>query len=139
MKIGAMLGDILTSLFKRPVTERYPFERKQDPERLRGKLIWDPDKCSGCMLCVKDCPANAIELFVIDRANKRFVMRYNPDKCIYCAQCVMSCRSNAMSMANDQWELAQAKPEPFTIHYGKDEDIKELLASIARPGSGSRK
>jgi formate hydrogenlyase subunit 6/NADH:ubiquinone oxidoreductase subunit I len=139
MKIGAMLGDILTSLFKRPVTERYPFERKADPERLRGKLIWDPGKCSGCLLCVKDCPANALELFVIDRANKRFVMRYNPDKCIYCAQCVMSCRNDAMSLSNNQWELAQAKREPFTMYYGKDEDIKGLMAGFAQPGSGSYK
>ncbi len=139
MKIGAMLGDIFTSLFKRPVTERYPFERKADPERLRGKLIWDPGKCSGCLLCVKDCPANALELFVIDRTNKRFVMRYNPDKCIYCAQCVVSCRNGAMSLSNDQWELASAKREPFTMYYGKDEDIKGLMASFAQPGSGSYK
>jgi hypothetical protein len=25
MKIGSMLGDLLASLFKRPITQRYPF------------------------------------------------------------------------------------------------------------------
>ena len=65
MRIGAMLGDISRSLFKRPVTERYPFERKPTPERLRGQLTFDAAKCTGCKICVRDCPA------VRDRAARR--------------------------------------------------------------------
>ena len=82
MKIGSMLGDIATSLFRKPVTENYPFEKKVAPEALRGKLYYDPSKCTGCMLCIKDCPANAIELITVDKAAKRFVMKYcNSNKC----------------------------------------------------------
>jgi formate hydrogenlyase subunit 6/NADH:ubiquinone oxidoreductase subunit I len=50
-KLGTMLGDVLRSLFRSPATELYPFVRKPSPDRLRGKLVWDPAKCSGCMLC----------------------------------------------------------------------------------------
>jgi formate hydrogenlyase subunit 6/NADH:ubiquinone oxidoreductase subunit I len=137
MKIGAMFGDIISSLFKRPVTELYPFERKSNPDRLRGKLIWDPEKCSGCMLCMKDCPANAIELLTIDKVNKRFVMRYNADRCIYCSQCVINCRFGCLNMSNKEWELASVKKEPFTVYYGKDSDVRELMESIAKRDSGS--
>ena len=38
MKIGAMLGDIFGSLFKKPVTEMYPFVKTAGPNRLRGQL-----------------------------------------------------------------------------------------------------
>ncbi|MEN6408362.1 MAG: hydrogenase maturation protease [Anaerolineaceae bacterium] len=123
MKIGAMLGDVTRSLFKKPVTELYPFERKPAPEHLRGKLIWNPEKCTGCQLCVKDCPSNAIELFTIDKAAKRFVMRYHTDRCTFCAQCVQNCRFNCLELSSEQWELASATKEVFDIHYGADEEI----------------
>jgi formate hydrogenlyase subunit 6/NADH:ubiquinone oxidoreductase subunit I len=135
MKIGAMLGDIVGSLFKKPVTEMYPFQRKETPERLRGKMIWDPEKCTGCQLCVKDCPADALELIVLDKVNKRFVMRYNEDRCTFCAQCVQSCRFKCLEMSNEQWELAALNKEPFTVYYGKDEDVKFLLDRAAKEGA----
>ena len=116
MKLGTMLSDTVRSFFKRPITQQYPFVKLSTPEQLRGKLYWNAEGCTGCALCVKDCPANALELFVVDRTNKRFVMRYSPDKCIYCAQCVVSCRSGAMSLSNDKWELALATREPFTMY-----------------------
>lgn len=133
MKIGAMLGNIVTSLFKEPVTEKYPFERKPSPENLRGKLSWDPTKCTGCMLCIKDCPANAIELITIDKANKRFVMKYHMDRCTFCDQCVVNCRSKCLNLSSEDWELASLTQEPLTIYYGRDEDIQFLLEKAAQP------
>jgi len=131
MTIGAMLGDILESLFKKPVTERYPFERKPAPERLRGKLYWEPEKCSGCQLCVKDCPADAIELIVLDKVAKRFVMRYNPDRCTFCGQCVENCRFDCLGLSSEEWELAALNRDAFEVFYGKEEDIETLLAQTA--------
>lgn len=134
--IGAMLGDVLRSLFKKPATERYPFEKKPAPERYRGKLVWDPAKCTGCQLCVKDCPSDAIELVVLDKVSKKFVLRYHPDRCTYCAQCVVNCRFKCLEMSNEQWELASTRKEPFTVYYGKDEDVQFLLDRLARESSG---
>lgn len=130
VKIGAMVGDIFESFFRRPATQRYPFERTLAPERLRGKLIWDPAKCTGCGLCSKDCPSNAIEVTIIDRAAKKFVMTYHVDRCTFCAQCVQNCRFKCIRLSSEQWELAALSKEPFTVYYGDDATLQAFLENL---------
>jgi formate hydrogenlyase subunit 6/NADH:ubiquinone oxidoreductase subunit I len=133
MRVGAMIGDISRSLFKKPVTERYPFERRPAPERLRGRLLFDPDTCTGCKICVRDCPARAVELVVVDKATKRFVMRFHTDRCTYCAQCVVSCHFDALAMSHEQWELAALSRDPFLLNLGRPEDVEQMLKPAAAP------
>lgn len=127
MKIGALLGDVIRSLFKPAATIEYPSEPSVTPERLRGKLIWDYRSCNGCNMCVRDCPANAINLIILDRKEKRFVMEYDENRCIYCAQCVQSCRFGALRMSNTVWELAALKQDAFKVYYGRYDDIRKVL------------
>ena len=117
MKIASMLKDVSASLFKRPFTELYPYAVKPAPARLRGKLLWVEEKCDGCRLCVRDCPAKAIEVEVVDRAAKKFAYHYRIDRCIYCAQCVASCPEGALSMSSTLYHLASADRKTFTEVY----------------------
>jgi NAD(P)H-quinone oxidoreductase subunit I len=130
MKIVTMLRDVLGSLWKRPFTETYPFEQRPSPERLRGQLHFNPEKCTGCCLCVKECPANALELITLDRKAKKFVLRYHVDRCTYCAQCVQNCRFDCLEMSPDEWELAATSKKPFTIYYGDEADVAQVLDGI---------
>ena len=131
MTIGGMLRDVLTSLVHHPVTERYPFERQPVPSRLRGEVLWDAAKCIGCGLCVKNCPAEALQLYVLDRKAKRFVMRYHVDRCLFCAQCANTCPRGALSLSDQQWELAALSKEPFDVYWGEDADVQAVLAGTA--------
>ncbi len=133
MKYATMLGDVLRSLFRQPVTRLYPGERRAAPEHLRGKLHWNPEGCTGCALCVKDCPADAIELITLDKVSKRFVVRYDLDRCTYCGQCVQSCRFNCLTMSPDEWELAALSRKPFTVYYGKEADVQLALDKVTPP------
>jgi formate hydrogenlyase subunit 6/NADH:ubiquinone oxidoreductase subunit I len=84
-------------------------------------------------LCVKDCPAQALELITLDKKAKRFVMRYHVDRCTFCAQCVESCRFNCIGLKNDQWELASNDRGDFTIMYGRPEDVENVkLVDLAK-------
>jgi formate hydrogenlyase subunit 6/NADH:ubiquinone oxidoreductase subunit I len=139
MRIGAMLGDVSRSLFRRPVTELYPFERREAPGRLRGMLVFEPSTCTGCRICMRDCPARALDLVVVDKATKRFAMKFHADRCTYCAQCVVSCNFDALSMSHEQWELAGLAREQFLYTFGRDEDLAVLREREAAspPGQGA--
>ena len=128
MKFGAMLSDVAGSLFRRPVTELYPFVKPKTAARFRGQLAWQIEKCTGCGLCVKDCPANALDLIVLDKKAKRFVLRYYVDRCTFCNQCAESCRFDSLELSGQAWELAATTRAPFTIYYGAEGDIKIVLA-----------
>ncbi len=131
MRIGTMLWDVIGSLFRQEDTRLYPFERRDAPTRLRGALVWNPEKCTGCGLCAKDCPSNALEVITIDRANRQFVVRYHIDRCTFCAQCVQNCRFKCLGMSSEQWELAALNKEPFTIYYGEETNVDTILGKLA--------
>ena len=59
------------------------------------------------------------------------------DRCTFCAQCVVSCRFDCLGMSSEMWELASTKKEPFTVYYGKDEDIDFLLEKMAKDSAGA--
>ncbi len=125
MKI-ALFTDLARSAFRRPVTERYPFEKRPAPPQYRGEVIWSPEGCTGCMLCVKDCPAEAIDFFTLDKANKRFVFRYHTDRCTFCGQCAYSCRFDCITLQEESWELAGGDREAFVVTYGRPEDVARV-------------
>ena len=50
----------------------------------------DPDKCRGCTLCARICPADAI----IGRVKE--VHMINPEKCVKCGACMEKCRFGAI-------------------------------------------
>lgn len=135
MKIGTMFKDVFESFFSKPATQVYPAEKVITSERFRGKLIYNPALCTGCTLCVKDCPSNAIELAILDRAAKRYVMTYHLDQCVYCGQCVSNCKVKSLHMSNQEWELASVKKEAFEVFYGNPNDIKTMLEKAAQPNA----
>ena len=128
MKFASMFSDVALSVFRKPFTEKYPFRRYDTPDRLRGCLGWEKEHCTGCGLCALDCPAQAIEMIVIDRKAKKYVVRYFLDRCTFCAQCVFSCRQGCLHMSNTNWELAALNHDTYCIYYGEQEDIQQILA-----------
>lgn len=129
MRLAALLIDALRALRRRPVTVRYPLERRPPAPQQRGLLRWSPEACTGCALCVKDCPAGAIQLVTLDKAAKRFVLRYDAGRCIFCGQCVLSCRFHCLALSPVRWELAERTKDSLKYDYGQPADV----AAVAGP------
>ena len=100
---GKMIRQVLQSLFKKPATTLYPFVKTEMPDRYRGRLKYYPEKCIGCLLCMRDCPTGAITIRKV--SDKKFEAEIDLTRCIYCAQCVDSCPKKALE-ATKEFELA---------------------------------
>src|SRR5436189_6450640 len=66
--IGGMLRTLEHFVRPRPVTRKYPYEKRDLPERSRGliALLLEPEtsifKCESCLMCEKACPPRAISI-----------------------------------------------------------------------------
>ncbi len=107
MKIAVFLPELLRHLFKKPATVDYPFVKLEVPRDFRGTPFLDPSLCIVCRACERDCPAEAIEISVVDEAEKRFRLVIHNDRCIHCGQCVDSCPTTPKAMHIDSlYEIA---------------------------------
>ncbi|MCL6451500.1 MAG: 4Fe-4S binding protein [Acetobacteraceae bacterium] len=93
---GRMLPETLRHVAKKPATVLYPFERLELPPGFRGRPVLDTEKCSGCKICERDCPAGAIE--VVTLAPKVLRPGFYYDRCAFCGQCAESCPRDAIAM-----------------------------------------
>lgn len=108
------------SLFKKPETLKYPFEKKDAYPQLKGHVVNHVDDCILCGICEKRCPCHTI---TVDKAARTWtVYEY---RCIQCGFCVRECPKNCLEMAPNYAPVTR-KPEPDTYHVPeKEKKVKE--------------
>ena len=100
--VSQMVKEVLSHLFIKPATGKYPFVKAQVPAGFRGKQVFDINLCISCGLCSRDCPAKAIEMVEVN--GKRRPM-FHLDLCVFCYQCAEGCPRNAIK-SSEIFELA---------------------------------
>lgn len=109
----AMENELIKSLMKKPITLRFPNERAQPVERMRGKVTWKIEKCIGCTLCAKICPSKAVELI---GEGRNADIRYYIGRCLFCGECVDICPTEAIETTKE-FELAFTQPKEMTLEF----------------------
>ena len=68
-----------------------------------------PDKCQGCMICLRNCPVEAIS------GGKRLVHVIDQDKCIKCGTCLDVCPPRFAAVAQVSGDQMEVPSEPIPI------------------------
>lgn len=145
-KIGSIFTGmfiVFKYLFKKPITLRYPEEKRLLPKRSRGRHYltkWNDglERCVGCELCAIVCPSQAI--YVKPAANdpeepnshgERYASDFqiNMLRCIYCGYCEEACPTGAIILSNE-YELSSYTREELIF-------TKEKLTE-KNPGDSGR-
>ena len=138
-KPARALSEVLKNFRRKPATICYPYVKTKIADKFRGKIVFEPEKCVGCRLCIKDCPAKAIDIIPIEPetfsftynsiltgqkakisipkfAKRTFICTIDLSRCIYCAQCVDSCPRKAL-YSTQEFELADLTKDQLTMVY----------------------
>lgn len=110
-RFPALIKDMGSCLFKRPLTQEYPFVKVQAPEGYRGRHIFNPEKCISCGLCERDCPAKAIEL--VPFSGKR-MPKFFLDRCIFCYLCAEACPREAIKLSTN-FEMSSTETKDLLV------------------------
>ena len=122
-------GVTLRQMFKPRVTEQYPKEKRDKPERLHGRHVLNRyedgmEKCIGCELCAGVCPAKCIYVRGADNPPDApvspgerygFVYEINYLRCIHCDLCVEACPTEAITETK-LFEFSFAEPRRRDLH-----------------------
>ena len=113
-----MVQELLGQLFKKPNTNPFPAAQLPPtitgliekvgkgeatlnppvpvPEKLRGKMTYVRETCIGCKLCIKVCPAHAIDFIESTKKVRIFV-----SQCIQCGQCTEICPKQCLALSEE--------------------------------------
>ena len=117
--LSGLIGLLTTIrwLFKKPVTAHYPDQHLPVQDRFMGfpALLWDETAdepfCTGCMVCVRECPTQCMSAQMHDNpkftegtSHRRKIIEsfeINLNRCILCGICVDVCAFDAIEMSHE--------------------------------------
>lgn len=104
-------------LFRKPITAHYPDQHLPVQHRYMGfpALLWDDTGdepfCTGCMVCVRECPTQCMTAQMHDNPNfeagnshrRKIIEEFeiNLNRCILCGICVDVCAFDAIEMSHE--------------------------------------
>ncbi|NAZ34198.1 MAG: 4Fe-4S dicluster domain-containing protein [Pyrobaculum sp.] len=94
-----LFATAVKQLLQPPLTVRWPEERRNYGDRMRGFIVNDRSKCISCQLCEAVCPAKAIKFHL--EADGRRYPGIDWGRCILCGYCVDACPTGSLQHVNN--------------------------------------
>lgn len=92
-------------------------------EKALHTVTLDPEKCRGCVTCMKRCPTEAIRV-----RNGKASVAY--ERCIGCGECIRLCRYQAKLPSHDSWDTLNDFPYKVALvapsFYGQFNNLENI-------------
>ncbi len=139
--IAKGMGITLKHFFRKPVTIKYPEQKREYAPVYRGWHVLKVDeagaeRCTACGLCAVACPAEAITMEAAERKKgeeglyreEKYAAVYeiNMLRCIFCGLCEEACPKEAIFLTDRLVDVSQNRN---SMIYGKD----MLVETLANP------
>ncbi|ADG82878.1 NADH-quinone oxidoreductase subunit I [Thermincola ferriacetica] len=98
------LSITLKHFFEKKITQQYPEERPNLPDRFKGSFKLNVPKCIACGLCANACPNHVIEITSEkgeDKKKKLTGYKMMVERCLYCGFCVETCPTKALQWTKE--------------------------------------
>jgi NADH-quinone oxidoreductase subunit I len=106
------IREAFSQVFKKPSTERYPAIKKEAPEGYRGKILYHPDRCINCGMCIRVCAPGAITRTIekVDEGDK-VTFEFYLGSCTFCSMCADFCPKKSIELTREYSMIAQTEEE----------------------------
>ncbi|MBQ6808757.1 MAG: 4Fe-4S binding protein [Firmicutes bacterium] len=96
------IKEAITQLFSKPSTEKYPLVKKEVSDGFRGKLVFHPELCINCGMCMRVCAPQAITR-TIEKTEEgdRITMEFHMGSCTFCSMCADFCSKNSIELSKE--------------------------------------
>ena len=103
--ITTVKGMVVTGreMFRRPITLKYPYEKREVPYRFRGMLVNDVTICGVCQQCARICPSSCLEMKgeKVESVRRPKYWKIDYSKCCWCNLCVEVCPDHSLVMSHE--------------------------------------
>jgi len=84
---------IISNLFQKSPTHKYPHAPMPKDPLVRGQVKIDIEACIFCNICTRKCPADAIS---VDKQSKEWEISHF--QCVFCGECIEVCPKKCLIM-----------------------------------------
>lgn len=106
------IKDAVSQLFKKPSTELYPIVKKEAPQGYRGKIVYHPDKCVNCGMCIRVCAPGAITRTIEKKEDgDEVTFEFYLGSCTFCQMCSDFCARKAIELTQEYSMVAEDEEE----------------------------
>jgi len=85
----------LRELFRKPVTVKYPYEKRDISPRVRNIHTLNRETCQHCGICARMCPNNVLKM-------KDGYPTADYSRCSFCGICLDACPTGSIQMIHTQ-------------------------------------